>query len=58
MGHFEVEFFEKSDGTFPAEEFILSQDVKMQAKLFRLLELLEIEGNNLRDKGKNRLPQV
>ncbi|MBO4933497.1 MAG: hypothetical protein J6N32_00100 [Clostridia bacterium] len=43
MGHFEVEFFEKSDGTFPAEEFILSQDVKMQAKLFRLLELLEIE---------------
>ena len=25
---FEVEFFEKSDGTYPAEEFILSQDVK------------------------------
>ncbi len=25
MGHFEVEYFEKSDGTFPAEEFILSQ---------------------------------
>ena len=49
MGHFEVEFFEKSDGTFPAEEFILSQDIKMQAKLFRLLELLEIEGNNLRE---------
>ena len=49
MGQFEVEFYEKSDGTFPAEEFILSQDVKMRVKLFRLLELLEIEGNNLRE---------
>ena len=49
MGQFEVEFYEKTDGTFPAEEFILSQDVKMRVKLFRLLELLEIEGNNLRE---------
>ena len=50
MPNFDVEFFEKSDGTFPAEEFILSQDVKMQAKLFRLLELFEIrakQGNNI-----------
>ena len=46
---FEVEYYEKSDGTFPAEEFILSQDTKMQAKLFHLLELLEVEGNNLRE---------
>lgn len=49
MGQFEVEFYEKPDGTFPAEEFILAQDVKMRVKLFRLLELLEIEGNNLRE---------
>ena len=41
MQRFEVEYFEKEDGTYPAEEFILSQDVKMRAKLFRLLELLE-----------------
>lgn len=34
MEHFEVEFFEKSDGTFPAEEFILAQDTKMRVKLF------------------------
>jgi len=46
---FEVEFYEKSDGTYPAEEFILSQDVKMQTKLFRLLELLELKGNELRE---------
>ena len=48
MQRFEVEYFEKEDGTCPAEEFILSQDVKMRAKLFRLLELLEEYGNTLR----------
>ena len=46
---FKVEFFEKDDGTYPAAEFILSQDVKMQTKLFRLLELLELKGNELRE---------
>lgn len=46
---FEVEYYEKRDGTLPAEEFILSQDTKMQAKLFRLIELLELKGNNLRE---------
>lgn len=46
---FEIEFYEKSDGTYPAEKFILSQDLKMQAKLFRLLELLELKGNDLRE---------
>ena len=46
---FEVEYYEKSDGTDTAEEFILSQDIKMQTKLFRLLELLELKGNELRE---------
>ncbi len=46
---FEVEYYKKSDGTYPAEEFILSQDAKMRAKLFRLLELLELKGNDLRE---------
>ena len=54
MPNFDVEFFEKSDGTFPAEEFILSQDVKMQAKLFRLLELLEV---NLPKRLKKHHPE-
>lgn len=44
-----MEYYEKSDGTYPAEEFILSQDVKMQAKLFCRLELLEMKGNDLRE---------
>ena len=26
---FEIDFYEKSDGTYPAEKFILSQDLKM-----------------------------
>lgn len=49
MQGFEVEFFEKEDGAFPAEEFILSQEPKMRAKIFRMLELLEHFGNNLRE---------
>ena len=46
---FEVKYYERSDGTYPAEEFILSQDIKMQTKIFRLLELLELKGNELRE---------
>lgn len=32
-----VEYYEQEDGTRPAEEFILAQDKKMQAKYFWLL---------------------
>lgn len=46
---FDVEYYEKEDGTFPTEEFILSLDAKMQAKMFRELELLETFGNELRE---------
>ena len=49
MQNFEVEYFEKSDRTRPAEDFILSENFKMQAKLFRMLELLELKGNELRE---------
>lgn len=46
---FNVEYFEKSKGNYPAEKFILEQDIKMRAKLFKLLELLEAKGNELRE---------
>ena len=49
MENFSVEYYETEDGTRPAEEFILSQDKKMQAKLFMSLELLEIKGPGLRE---------
>ena len=44
-----VEYYERSDGTRPAEEFILSQDNKMQAKLFMTLEFLKDKGPLLRE---------
>lgn len=46
---YEVEYYELSDGSRPAEEFILSQDVKMRTKLFLLLEFLEEQGPALRE---------
>ena len=30
---FDVEYYEKDDGTYPAEEFILSQDMKMHKEM-------------------------
>ena len=44
-----VEYYEKDDGSRPAEEFILSQDNKMQAKIFAALEWLESKGPALRE---------
>lgn len=49
MANFEVEFFQKNDGSMPAEEFISTQDVKMRAKIYRMLTLLEERGNELRE---------
>ena len=45
---FTIEFYETTNGECPAEEFIKSQDVKMRAKIYRTLELLEERGNTLR----------
>lgn len=45
---FNVEFYEKEDGETPVEDFILSQDKKLSAKILNDLELLEKLGNNLR----------
>lgn len=46
---FKVEYYKSNDGKYPVEEFILSQNIKMQAKIFRNLELLESKGNELRE---------
>lgn len=43
-----VVYYEMEQGIAPAEEFILAQDSKMQAKIFKMLELLEEYGNLLR----------
>ena len=49
MENYSVEYYETEDGTRPAEDFILSQDKKMRAKLCMSLELLEIKGPELRE---------
>ena len=48
MTMFEVLFYEKEDGTRPAEEYLLSEDIKLQAKMSREILLLEEFGNLLR----------
>lgn len=47
--NFEVEYYEDQNGKYPVEEFILSQEEKMQAKIFRMITLLEEYGNQLRE---------
>ena len=44
-----VEYYETEDGSRPAEDFILSQDNKMQAKIFTALTFLESIGPQLRE---------
>lgn len=48
MTNFEISFYETADGRFPAEEFIDAQDMKMQAKIYRNINLLKEKGNSLR----------
>ncbi len=54
---FTVEYYEKEDGTFPVERFILGLDNKMQAKVFRLLNLLEEFGNQLSEPHSKHLEE-
>lgn len=46
---FSVEYYELENGNCPVEDFILEQNNKMQAKIFKNLELLESRGNELRE---------
>ena len=48
MKNFTVEFYETRKGECPAEEFIEMQEVKMRAKILRMIGLLEEYGNELR----------
>lgn len=49
MREFKAEFYKTKDGTKPAKDFMLSQDLKMKAKLFGLVDMLEQYGNKLRE---------
>ena len=49
MPQFTVEFFEDTNGESPVEDFLLSLDIKMRAKLLGLLQILQEKGNLLRE---------
>ena len=46
---FEIEFYDKDDETSPVKDFINGLPSKMQAKILRLIDLLEVNGNELRE---------
>lgn len=46
---FEVIFYDRPDGTEPVREFLDSLDVKMRAKMVREIELLAVNGPELRE---------
>jgi len=49
LPNYHVAFFETEHGAVPAEEFIDSLDVKMAAKMYRLLAMIERNGPELRE---------
>ena len=49
MENFEVIFYRKRNGECPVEDFLLSLDKKMRAKIVKEISLLELEGNMLRE---------
>ena len=46
---FDVLFYDKPDGSEPAKEFLDSLDIKMRAKLVKEIELLAVNGPELRE---------
>ena len=45
----DVDFFEMPDGTEPVRVFLNSLDIKMRAKMYREIDLLVMNGPNLRE---------
>ncbi len=48
MGTFRVIFYEKEDGSRPAEEYLNSISPKMVARIYSTIELLKENGNQVR----------
>ncbi len=49
MPQFIVEFYEDINGDKPVEDFLLSLNVKMRAKLIGILQILQEKGTQLRE---------
>lgn len=48
MTNYNIEFYSKGNGEEPAREFILGLDPKMQAKILKILDLLQVNGPYMR----------
>ncbi|MDD2972835.1 MAG: type II toxin-antitoxin system RelE/ParE family toxin [Lachnospiraceae bacterium] len=57
MDKFTIEFYERENGTIPAEEFLLSLNVKMRAKLVGIMKILQEKGNLLREPYSKHLEE-
>lgn len=49
MQEFEIIFYDEPDGTEPVIEFLNSLDLKMRAKMLRTIQLLSVNGTELRE---------
>lgn len=45
---YEIEFYSKENGEEPAKQFILGMPPKMQAKILKILDILEVNGPQTR----------
>jgi len=46
---FDVKFYDLSDGSKPARDFVLGLPPKMRTKVFRVIDMLETNGTDLRE---------
>jgi phage-related protein len=46
---FDVKFYDLSDGSKPARDFVLGLPLKMRIKIYRVIDMLEINGTDLRE---------
>ena len=53
----DVDFYELPDGNEPVREFLDSLDVKMRAKMYREIDLLVINGPELREPQESDIDQ-
>ena len=55
MRQYQVQFFEKDNGTCPALDFINSLDDKMSAKICRIFSMIEQNGPELREPSSSHV---
>jgi len=55
LAKYQVEFFETENGNIPVEDFINSLDIKMSAKIYRLLMMVSENGAELREPHSKHL---